>query len=489
MRAAVFRAIVLAIPACILAWQVAEAQAGEEFRSVVSVRVTHQPQDATIPWQKANENTVLGNALVLATGQLLTTADLVKSATLIQVRKLGRYPDFQAELFLVDYDLDLALLTVADTEFWAGLVPIKFSAAPITFGRFVINRWRANGRFEQGTGEVVDLRTSSSRFGSMEIPIMRGNTNMTGLGWAEVMTVNGELVGLLTSHNRAEIQATPSPTLALFIQTANKLPYQGFAHRGFSWQRLNAPALREFHGLALDAPGILVNKVFAGGTGAGILQEGDILVQLGDYVIDPEGLISHPLYGSVLFPIAINDTIDPVITARIIRDGKPMELVMRRQRLADEDYRIRPHTFDRQIDYEVFGGLLLQELSLGYLKAWGKNWAERAPSRLVIEYALRSIRKADRPIEHLVIVSKVLPDVTNLGFEGIGNSILTHANGKPVTSLAAFREAISESVRGYHVLKVQSGRGQRKLVFKADEIAGANRRISQLYDVPPPPDP
>ena len=191
----------------------------------------------------------------------------------------------------------------------------------------------------------------------------------------------------------------------------------------------------------------------------------------------------------MLFPIASNETIDPVITARIIRDGKPMELELRRQRLADEDYRIRPHTFDRNIDYEVFGGLVLQELSLSYLKAWGKNWADRAPSRLVIEYALRSIRKADRPIEHLVIVSKVLPDVTNLGFDAIDNSILTHANGKPVTSLAAFRKAISESVRGYHVLEVQLGRGQRKLVFKANEIADANRRISQLYDVPPPPDP
>jgi hypothetical protein len=461
-------------------------QQGAEPLGIVSVRVTFQPNDAGTPWNRRTEQSLRGSALVVGTGLLLTTADLVKDATLIEVRKLGRYPDFTAKLVLVDYELDLALLSVEDADFWAGLSPLPFSADPPNFARFVISRWRSNGRFEQGTGEVVDLRAASSRFGSMELPIMRGTTNMAGLGWAEVMTLGGEVVGLISSHNNNEIQAIMPQVLSLFVSAASRQASGGFAHRGFSWQRLNHPALRKYHGLSDKTPGVLIQTLLAGGTGSGQLKDGDILMQLGPYEIDPEGMIVHPLYGSILFPVALNDTLEAQIPAKVLRGKQELTMSLTRERLQSDDYRIPTYTYGTPVDYEVFGGLVFQELTLGYLQAWGDAWQDRAPKRLVTEFSMRGVREADTKPERVLIISRVLPDVVNLGYQDLGSTIVKKVDSRAVTSLADFREAIRHAERGFHVIELLPGGGRVKLVFSEAELPAANRRIGERYDVPAP---
>src|SRR5262249_20160684 len=151
-----------------------------------------------------------------------TTADLVKNANLIEVRKFGRYPDYQARAVLVDYELNLALLEVAPPAFWDGLKTLTLASQNNPSGTFNINRCRPNGRYEQGTGEVVDYVVGSSRFGTAEFPVLRGNTSMSGLGWAEVMTSGGTVTGIVTSHDNQQFEATPSTILSLFVKASRQ---------------------------------------------------------------------------------------------------------------------------------------------------------------------------------------------------------------------------------------------------------------------------
>ena len=229
---------------------------------------------------------------------------------------------------------------------------------------------------------------------------------------------------------------------------------------------------------------MLVGQVFSGGTGSGLLQRGDILMQLGEYLIDPEGIIAHSIYGPMLFPLAINETLGPTLPAVILRDGEMMQLELRRRRFAPEDYHIPSYSSDDPVDYEVFGGLVVQELALSYLQAWGSNWQERAPRRLLIEYAMHSVREADKPPERIVFVSTVLPDQSNLGYQNLDNAIVTHANGRALKSLAGFREAIEHPSGGFHVIELLPGQGRRKVIFDVAEIDEANLRIAQRYGVP-----
>lgn len=461
----------------------AQAQAPESY-GVVSMRITVQKFDPGAPWNKTPERVILGNAMVVGDNMLLTTADLVKNATLIEVRKFGRYPDYQARAQLVDYELDLALLKVDSKEFWKGLKPMPFAESPIISGRFVINRWRSNGRFEQGSGEVVQLHVATSRFGDLEFPELEATTAMSALGWGEVLTSEGRIIGIVTSHNNSNISASNSTMLKRFIAASRQKPYRGVAHRGFYWQQLNQADLRDFFGLNGNVAGVLVRRLLGGGTGSKLLRKGDILLRLGSYRIDPEGRISHPLYGPILFTIAINETLEPTIPAEILRDGKRREIMLERRAFEEKDYRVHPYIFDRRFDYEMFGGLVVQELSLEYLRLWGKDWREKAPTRLVMEYSLKNLKEPGIDPEKVVFVSKILPDPVNVGYEGASNSILLDVNGTRLRSLADFRRAIRKPEGAYHVLEFNPANGRGKVVFMVEEVKAANRRIRERYGVP-----
>lgn len=464
--------------------QPAWGQEGPVAAGVVSVAVTSQAYDELLPWNKAAEQTAHGNAVVAAGRALITTADLVKNATLIEVRKFGRYPDYPARAVRVDYDLNLALLTVDDPAFWEGLRELPLAKRPIHSGRFTINRWRSNGRFEQGTGEVADFLVSNSPYGLIEYPVLRGSTTMGGLGWSEVLSHESEVIGLITGHNNQQIQATNSDLLRLFV-AASAHPGQGdFAHRGFAWQRLNQQHLRASLGLQGSASGVLVRKVFPGGTGSTELRPMDILHRINGYAIDPEGRIEHPSYGLLLFTMAINESLAPTIAMEVQRDGKRLHLELKRRRFAVEDYRIPPPHFDRPNDFEVFGGLVLQELSVGYLQAWGSDWRDKAPARMVIEYGMHSLRDVDGAPERVVIISRVLPDPSNLGYGEVNNAIVLKANGRPLRSLADFREAIRHPQEGYDIIELLPGSGRGRLVYQHAQLDAINARVRARYSIP-----
>jgi hypothetical protein len=474
----------LALLAALLAGPAAARAEQPETQGIVSLRVTAQAFDPVTPWIKTAEQGIQGNALVVEGNRLLTTADMVKNATLIEVRKFGRYPDYSARAVLVDYETNLALLEVPAPEFWQNLAPLPLAQQPARTGQFAINRWRSNGRFEQGSGELVDYSVITSRFGSTELPVLRGTTSMSGLGWSEFITAGGRVTAMLTSHDNQQIEAIPASVLALFIRASRQQPGAGFAQRGFTWQALNHAGLRKFHGLPDDSPGVLVRTVRAGGTGAHLLRPGDILAKIGPYTVDSEGQIEHPLFGMMLFTIALNESLDDTIPAEVLRDGKPKAIKLRRLRFTPADYRVAPQFFDRQSDYEVQGGLVMQELSLSYLRAWGKGWNERGPARLVTEAVLNSLREANKPPEKVVFISKVMPDPFNLGYDDLQNVIVVRANGRAVQSLADFREALRSPVAGFHTVEMLPGQSRAKLVFKADSLEAANRRIRERYSIP-----
>jgi hypothetical protein len=273
-----------------------------ELAGIVNVHITAQPYDPIVPWIKTADQSLQGNALVVEGRKLLTTADMVKNATLIEVRKFGRYPDYPAKLVRVDYEANLALLDVEATDFWEGLKPLPLGEVNSIKNQFTISRWRSNSRFEQGSGELVDYLVAPYRFGSMELPTLRGTTSMSALGWAEVATAEQRVVALITSHENQQIEATPSAVLRTFLMAARTS--RVFTHRGFTWQRTNNPAFRRKLDLPESGLGVLVRGILAGGTGAGQLQPGDILMRIGSYEIDPEGQIDHPQYGRVTFTLA-----------------------------------------------------------------------------------------------------------------------------------------------------------------------------------------
>ena len=113
------------------------------FSQAVMLKTYQQSYDWRIPWEKGGITTQTGMGLVVSLPQspkrltsekiqktklyLMTTAELVANATLIEATRKDIRVPCQAKLLMMDYASNLALIKINDLKFWKGLKPIKFS--------------------------------------------------------------------------------------------------------------------------------------------------------------------------------------------------------------------------------------------------------------------------------------------------------------------------------------------------------------------------
>ncbi len=145
----------------------------------------------------------------------------------------------------------------------------------------------------------------------------------------------------------------------------------------------------------------------------------------------------------MLFALLFSDGRRPgdTIDVRILRDGERMMVTVPLQRIQAEADKIPPYVYGHGPDYSVVGGLVFQELTVPYLTTFG-DWQRRGPPRLLIAWD-REAAEPSPESPRIVLLSSVLPDAANLGYEGVRNLIVERVNGRPIGSMDDLREAFS----------------------------------------------
>ena len=82
-----------------------------------------------------------------------------------------------------------------------------------------------------------------------------------------------------------------------------------------------------------------------------------------------------------------------------------------------------------------------------------------------------------------MLLSSVLPDVANLGYQELRDLIVERVNGRPVPNLAALRQAFGSASSGFHVIEFLSGQGAARIVIDAAEADAAGERLHRAYGV------
>ena len=256
-------------------------------RGLVPIETFYVRSDPAYPWRSGARGNRHGNALVIAGQRLLTTANLVRDARLVLVRRRQGQPTYPANITRSDREIDLALLRVDDPRFWRDLQPLAF-AEKVTES-FWIRRWSASGHLEQGRGELLTYQMRQTVYGDLPLLMLNGTTNMTKLGAAELLSnAEDQILGLVLAQGRSDFHALSARVLHNFAseqlaqeqsarersaqerKVASSQPSQlgrtagdrtapdrvaldqvafDLAHLGFSWQPLENPALRADYGL------------------------------------------------------------------------------------------------------------------------------------------------------------------------------------------------------------------------------------------------
>ena len=448
---------------------------------IVSVRVTGQDWNVRAPWEKQPPWTRVVAGLVVPGRRILVASTAFGNHLLVEAQKLGGEERTTARVSLLDQEGPLALVEVDDAGFWQGLVPLPLAKRVPTDGTVTIHRWQS-GLLEAHPGSVRQVRSGRHGLSQTNLLSFEIATGAEGLGESEVVVSGGEVVGLLTIHSGDTYSAVAAGVLAQFLEGAQQGDWRGFARAGLAWQDLTNPALRASLGLAPGETGILLTRVAPNGSAAKVLRPGDVLLELGGARLDATGRYEHPLYGRMLFALLFADGRKPgeTIAAKVLRDGQRLDLTLPLVRMLPEDDPVPPYRFGRGPDYVIAGGLVFQELTRPYLGAWG-DWARRAPPRLLI--ALDRDAQADDAPRRLVLLSTVLPDPANLGYQDLHDMLVERINGRRIGSLDDLRQAIATPSGPYHVVEFVPGQGARRIVIATQEAEAAAGRLRAAYGV------
>jgi hypothetical protein len=450
---------------------------------VVSVRVTGQDWNWRAPWEKQPPWTRTVTGLVVPGKRILVASTAFGNPLLVEAQKLGGDARTVARVELVDHEGPLALVAVDDPAFWEGLWPLPLEPRAWSEGAVQVLRWQRTGLLDAYPGTLRQVR--SGRHGLSQTSLLTIDVASTaeGLGESEVVVANGRVHGLVTARAGDTYAAIAAPVLAQFLAGAAKGDWRSFARAGLAWQELTNPALREWLGLTPAETGIRLTRVLAHGSAGSVLKPGDVVLELGGAKLDPTGYYEHPLYGRMLFALLFSDGRRPgdTMPVRILRDGQRLELQLPLRAMGPEQDRVPPYVYGRGPDYVIEGGLVFQELTRPYLASWG-DWTRRAPPRLLV--AIDRDEEADgAEPNRIVLLSSVLPDTANLGYQELRDLIVERVNGRAVPTLAELRQAFAAPSAGFHVIELLPGQGAARIVIDAAEADAAGARLHEAYGV------
>src|SRR3954462_7055761 len=342
--------------------------------SLVRVNVTGQPYDLTRPWQKKAPFSKRALGAVLSKGRVLVTADLVANQNYVELERAESGDKSGAEVLVVDYEANLALVEPNDKKFLDGLTPLQLAMDTVVGDHLAALCLESTGALVVTEGLVTTVQMTRypadvSQFLTYRISMsMQYRDN----SFTIPLVKNNKLAGLLLRYDpRSQVlDAIPAPIIAHFLKEADSGDYRGFPSAGFSFFPTRDPQLRKFAGQSGKPAGVYVMSLEPGMPAAKAgLQVGDIVVSVGGNEIDQNGNYIDPLYGKIEFTNLITSRLfaGDSLAVGIQRAGKPMQLNLVLEHRNAKDYVIPPYNSDQPPSYYVLGGLILQELSRQYL--------------------------------------------------------------------------------------------------------------------------
>lgn len=451
---------------------------------VVRVNVSAQAPNFMQPWRKNPRTIRQGLGVVLMDGRILVTAELVADHIDVELEKPETAMKAEAQVEVVDYDANLALLSAPAAEFLQSIPGARLDQTVSVGDRVEIMQLEPNGRPVSTPATVTTIEVgpypvdeNAFLLFRLSVPLQSRENSFTLPAFKD-----GQLVGMVMRYSPPTQTAdlVPAPVIDQFLKAAAKKPYPGFPRAGLTFYDTRDPQLRRYLKLPEGAGGAYVAKVLPGSPAeAAGVKVGDVLLNVDGRAIDQDGNYQDERFGKISLAHYVSTCLEvgrkiPVV---VWRDGAEVKL---EGTLAPRDTSrmvSQPYIFDREPDYVVVGGIVFSELSRQFLREFGRNWSDDAPLKLVYLDRFQSELPPDRG--RVVFISNVLSTPNNIGYENLGFEVVEEINGRPVRSLADVATAVDNPKDGFHRIRLAEDPGL--LVLDVEGSKAEEDRIKEQY--------
>ncbi len=450
------------------------ANATDIYRSVVRIEVASQVPDYLTPWNSGRFIGGIGSGFIIGANRFLTNAHVVSNARRLLVTIHGSPRKYAARVEHIGHDCDLALLSVEDFSDFKDFPVLDFGGVPELESQVRVIGYPIGGERLSVTRGVVSRidfqpyshsRADSHLVVQIDAAINPGNSGGPVLQDGRVAGVAFQ--GLRAADNTGYM--IPTPVIRRFLKDVEDGRYDHYVDLAVGDFPLFNPAMRRALGLADDNRGVLVSNVTPRGPCDGVLEPGDVLLELDGHPIDSAGMVA--IDGEMV-------NMHEIVERKFAGDKVTLGFLRRREQHHAE-VTLGPLPWSRMyaIQYEkapryiVFGGLVFQPLDTNLYAI--QKLSDIHVRRIYADYVPKGLFQQ---LEDVVVLTRIESDPLTSQLEGFEGMVLEKVNSVPVTSLAHAHQLLHPAEPPeFFVLECLGA--PRPIVLPAAGIAEANRRV------------
>ncbi|XP_010323029.2 protease Do-like 2, chloroplastic isoform X1 [Solanum lycopersicum] len=449
------------------------------LNAVVKVYCTHTAPDYSLPWQKQRQFTSTGSAFMIGDGKLLTNAHCVEHDTQVKVKKRGDDTKYVAKVLARGVACDLALLSVESKEFWEAAEPLSFGRLPRLQDAVTVVGYPLGGDTISVTKGVVSrIEVTSYANGSSELLGIQIDAAINpGNSGGPAFNDDGDCIGVAFQVYRSDDAENigyviPTTVVSHFLEDYKRNgKYCGFPCLGVLLQKLENPALRA----CLKVPsneGVLVRKVEPTSDISNVVKEGDVIVSFDGVHVGCEGTVPFRSSERIAFRYLISQKFTgDSVELGIIRAGEFMKV----QAILKPRVHLVPyHIEDGQPSYLIVAGLVFTPLSEPLIEE-----EEDSIGLKLLTKARYSLAKFEG--EQIVVLSQVLANEVNIGYEDMSNEQVLKLNGTRIKNIHHLAHLVDSSKGKYLVFEFEDN---ILVVLERKEAMSASASILKDYGIP-----
>ncbi|MEW6159281.1 MAG: trypsin-like peptidase domain-containing protein [Verrucomicrobiota bacterium] len=464
---------------------VQSAWAAEPEKSVIQISTFSQTPNWDSPWRMDSVRRSSGSGFVVRGKRIMTNAHVVSWARQILVRRYQDPKPFLAKVVFIGHDCDLALLEVEDENFFNGLYPLDFGELPEVRSTVVTYGYPAGGEqisYTRGVVSRLELQNfvhignRSLLAAQTDAAINPGNSGGPVIQDDKVVGVAFQ--GIPGLENTGFF--IPPPIMNHFMKDIADGKYDGFPQAGVGLAPMHNQAYRRFLKLPDDNLGVRIDRIFPIATTQKVLQEEDVLLQVGPYEVGSDGTILYKgnrVHVAVAFSEAQHGDSVPL---KVFRDGKPMELslpvyVYREDKAEGNQYDSYPR-------YYIYGGMVFTPLSRDYLRTLGGNWADESSAELVHQLYYQRYENPDKARPEPIVLSTILSHPVNADVKIRGRALVDKINGVKIEKLEDVIKAFETCKEEHDIIEFLPSDQNFECLDRA-AVAKAQTDILKTYGV------
>jgi S1-C subfamily serine protease len=442
-------------------------------KTIVKVYTVVKSPNYKIPWSSSIYR-VSGSGSIIKGNKILTNAHVVANSTFLEVQRYGERKKYLAHIEAVSHQLDLALLSVEDEEFFKDIEPLEIGKLPFIGDEVSVYGFPLGGDTMSVTNGIVSrvehqkYAHSGEYFLTIQIDAAVNSGNSGGPAIS-----NGKIVGIVMENlSKAQNISYLIPPIMIkhFFKDIKDGKLDGVPDIGFLAQNMQNPTLRKYFNVDNNYTGILIDKILDNSEVKKYLKANDAIIEIDGHKIENDSTVNFrdKEFTNYNYYIELHQKGEKV-NIKFLRDGKLKDIKVPLKYTSNDFLIVKSYEYDKMPRYLIVGGYVFAPLT--------KNLIISAGARSdLIPYVHKLVTKN---LKEIVLLQRVLPSEISRGNYQYSYWVIDKLNGKKFDSFNSFVKMI-ENIKDYAVLENNMG---EKVVIDMNASRELKDKILERYNI------